>query len=75
MGVKQYKMKALLGGKDATQLVIARKLGESVKVFLNGEELEVTLVHIGNNSVGLMFETAEKNLILRKELIADSSKA
>lgn len=58
-----------MGGKDPTQLVIARKIGESIFVTLNGALLEITVASIGGNSVALLLETAEKNLILRKELV------
>lgn len=66
---QQWKARAIAGGKDPTQLVIARHVGESVLVTLGGETLEITVVKVANNSCALLFETAEKNLILRKELI------
>lgn len=69
MDVKQWKARAVAGGKDPTQLVIARLVGESILVHLNGEVLEITVAYIANNSVAIMLETAEKNLILRKELV------
>lgn len=67
--VKRWKARAIMGGKDPTQLVIARKIGESIFVTLNGALLEITVASIGGNSVALLLETAEKNLILRKELV------
>ncbi len=69
MDVKQLKARAVGGGNDPRSLDLARKVGESTVIYLNGEVLEVTVICIANNSVALRFETAEKNLILRKELV------
>ena len=65
---KTWRARAVCGGKNKTQLMLARFVGESVIVKIGGEILEVTVIRVDNNSVALMFETEEKNLILRKEL-------
>ena len=69
--VKRWRARAIAGGKDATQLVLARRIGESFTVELNGETVEVTVCSVHTNTVALLIETAEKNLVLRKELLAD----
>ncbi len=66
---KQWKARAVCGGADKRQLVLARQLGQSIVVRLGKEEVEITLVAIAENSVAIMLETAERNLIMRKELI------
>jgi sRNA-binding carbon storage regulator CsrA len=73
MPIKQWKARAIGGAKEKRVLVLARMIGESVIINLNGEILEVTVAKIAANSVALMFETAEKNLIMRKELTTDST--
>lgn len=60
-----------MGGKDPTQLALARRIGESLTIEMNGTKAEITIVFIANNSVGLLIETPERNLILRKELDDD----
>ena len=68
--VKKWRARAVAGGKDPTQLVLARRIGESFLVELNGQVVEVTVCPIHQNSVALMVETAERNLVMRKELLA-----
>lgn len=70
--VSSWKARAVLGGKEPTQLVLARRVGESFTVNMNGTECEVTVAQIAGNSVALLIETPEKNLILRKELASTS---
>lgn len=71
MPIDRYRARAILGGKDPTQLLLARKIGESFIVLIKGEPVEVTVAYIATNSVALMVETAEENLVLRKELLAE----
>lgn len=66
--VKRWTARAVCGGSDPTQLVLARMVGQSFTVNMNGTACEITVLHIAQNSVALMIETPEKNLILRKEL-------
>jgi sRNA-binding carbon storage regulator CsrA len=67
-GVKRWKARAVLGAERVTGLTIARNLGQTVIVEMNGERLEITIACIASNSVALLLETSSKNLILRKEL-------
>lgn len=67
--INRWKARAIVGGAEATQLMLARRIGESIIIEMNGTICEVTVCHIANNSVALMVETPEKNLVLRKELV------
>lgn len=73
MPAEKFKARAILGGKKPTELVLARLVGESFIVFVGDEQVEITLAYIANNSAALLIETAEKNLVLRKELLAPGS--
>lgn len=69
--VARWRARAVLGGRDATQLILARKVGESFRISMNGTEAEITVAMVGGNSVALLIETPERNLVLRKELADD----
>lgn len=66
--VKRWRARAIMGSKEPTQLVLARRVGESFTVRIGDDLVEVTVASIGQNSVALVVETSEKNLVLRKEL-------
>jgi sRNA-binding carbon storage regulator CsrA len=68
-GVKRWKARAIAGGKEPTELVLARKQGEGFTVSMNGTTCEITILYVANNTVALLIETPEKNLVLRKELV------
>lgn len=66
--LERWRARAVLGGKDPTQLILARCVGQSFTVDMNGTTCEITICHIANNSVAVLIETPERNLVLRKEL-------
>lgn len=72
MPAERYRARAIMGQKDKTQLVLARKIGEGIVVFIGDQKVEITLAHIATNSAALIIETAEENLVLRKELLPES---
>lgn len=55
-------------------LVLTRKVGETVDIFVDGRTIEVTISHVKGNQVGLSFE-ADRDIIIDRREISDKKRA